>query len=98
MIDEKIKQRQANLEKSEKERLERVAEDERKRKAYQEKIDQTDETAQLGEINLSFFKRLSKSSQFLIAFGLIAAIFSGIYLCIFALNKKEKVQKKKNKQ
>lgn len=97
LIDEKIKQRQFDLEKFEKETLQKAAEDEMKRKAYQDRIDRTDETAQFGEINLSFFKRLSRSTQFLIGCGLLALLFSGIYLCIFALNKKPQVLKKKNK-
>lgn len=97
MVDEKIKQRQSELEKLEKERLEKIAEEERKRKAYQERMDNTDETAELGEINLSFFKRMDRSTQFLIGCGLIALIFSGIYLAVFALRKKPTAPKKKNK-
>lgn len=97
MVDEKIKQRQLNVEKLEKERMEKLAEEERKKKAYQERLDQTDETAERGEINLSFFKRMSRSTQFLVGSGLIAIIFGGLYLCIFSLNKKPVVQKKKNK-
>jgi len=97
MIDEKIKERQFNLEKIEKERLQRIQEEERQRKIYQDKIDHTDETAELGEINLSFFKRMNRSTQFLIACGLIAIILSGLYLCLFSLNKKTKTQKKKSK-
>ena len=97
MVDEKIKQRQSDLEKLEKERLEKLAEEERKRKVYQERMDQTDETAELGEINLSFFKRMSRSTQFLIGCGLIAITFSAIYLGIFALRKKPVAPKKKNK-
>lgn len=97
MIDEKIKQRQFDLEKFEKESLQKAEEEERKRRAYQERLDQTDQTAELGEINLSFFKRISRSTQFLIGCVLLAIIFSGIYLCVFAVNKKPQMPKKKNK-
>ncbi len=95
MIEEKIKERKSELENFEKERLERVKEEELK-KAYREKMEQTDETADLGEINLSFFKRINRPTQFLIGCGLIAIIFSGLYLGMIALNKKQtKLNKKK---
>lgn len=97
MIEDKMNQRKFDLEKLEKERIERIKEEERKQKAYKEKMDQTDETAEYGEINLSFFKRISRSSQFLIACGFIAIIFSGLYLCLFSLNKKENKSTKKRK-
>jgi len=97
LADETIKKRQFSFEKFEKERIEKLAEEERKRKAYKERAEQTDETADHGDINLSFFKRIDRSTQFLIACGLMAVMFTGLYLCMFALNKKPVVLKKKNK-
>ena len=96
MIEETKAKRAVENEKSAKERLEQIQADEKKRQEEQDKKDRVDDSASLGDINLSFFKRISKSTQILIAAGFMAVLFAGLYLCLHSVREKATKKKKKN--
>lgn len=71
-------------EKADEEKAEKEREEEKKKKeqAYNEKQSFKDESARMGEANLSIFKRMGKEASFLIGCGLLALCFSAIYIAL----------------
>lgn len=92
-----MRQRETQKVDDEKAEKEREAERQNKERAYQEKMNHQDEGAGLGDTNLSFFKRMGKETQFLVGCGLIAIIFSSLYLALnYVSTNLQSTKKKRN--